>query len=100
MQIHVTIVASMATVVSVAESTKPEMTQHASLLSKQKKEEEQVMVTEQVAKAVQGPKSFTLQHPSKHNRTDDVINPVPKFKRGFAWSNSSHNIHISFSLVH
>jgi hypothetical protein len=45
-----------------------------------------------VAKAVEGPKSFKSSHPNKRKRTDNVFNLIPKFKHGFAWSDSSHNI--------
>ena len=30
--------------------------------------------------------------PDKRKRTDDVSNPIPRFKRGFAWTDSSNNI--------
>jgi len=50
------------------------------------------MVAERVAKAAQGPKSIESPRPDKRKRTDDVSSPILRFKRGFAWSDSSNNI--------
>ena len=51
------------------------------------------MVAERVARAAQGPNSIRPLCPNKCKRLDDVpTNFVPKFKRGFAWSDSSRNI--------
>jgi hypothetical protein len=88
----VTSMVTVASVASVVESTEPETSQRAILLSKLTKEKERVMVAEWVDKAAQGPKSIDPPHPNKHKQTDNISNFVLKFKHGFAWSDSSHNI--------
>jgi len=51
------------------------------------------MVAERVSKVLaEGPRPIESSGPNKRKRTDDVSDNIPKFKRGFAWSDSSNNI--------
>jgi hypothetical protein len=78
-------VASMASVVSVGVDTEQKTTRNAKLLSKLAQEKEQLMTGDQARAAKEGPRS--LRPRGEKRKAEEVL--VPKFRRGFAWGDSS-----------
>jgi hypothetical protein len=75
----------MASVASAGVDTEQKTTRNAKLLSKLAQEKEQLMTGEQVRAAKEGPRS--LEPRGDKRKAEEEL--VPKFRRGFAWGDSS-----------
>jgi hypothetical protein len=78
-------VVSMASAVSAGVDTEQKTTRNARLHSKLAQEKEELMTTEQVREAKEGPRSLGRRG-EKRKAEQDL---VPKFRRGYAWGDSS-----------
>src|ERR1700685_1487744 len=91
----VPIVASMASVASVEADTERKTNRNARLLSKLVQEKEELMTAERARAAKEGPRSL---EPRGEKRKADAV-PLPKFRRGYAWGDSSTKNLDNFCLI-
>jgi hypothetical protein len=75
----------MASVVSAGVDTEQKTVRNARLLSKLEQEREELMTSERARLAKEGPKSL---EPRGEKRKADY-DLIPKFRRGYAWADSS-----------
>jgi hypothetical protein len=79
----------MASVASVQITIEPETSLHASPSFKLERHEEAQLVADRVVEAAKGPRSL-LSNDSKRKSTDTL--DLPRYLRGFTWSDSDSNI--------